>query len=137
MLTSQPLLVYFSSSSENTHRFVDKLTLPALRIPLATNQKLKVERPYILIVPSYGGGSEHGAVPPQAIRFLNDATNRSWIRGVIGAGNRNFGAAFCLAGEIIAKKCQVPFLYRFELLGTAEDVTRVCKGVTEFWQQQN
>ncbi|NDL63956.1 class Ib ribonucleoside-diphosphate reductase assembly flavoprotein NrdI [Acerihabitans arboris] len=137
MLTPEPLLVYYSSSSENTHRFVSKLTLPALRIPLATNQKLKVERPYILIVPSYGGGSEHGAVPPQAIRFLNDTTNRSWIRGVIGAGNRNFGTAFCLAAEIIAKKCQVPFLYRFELLGTAEDVTQVRMGVTEFWQQQN
>lgn len=137
MSSPAPLLVYFSSSSENTHRFVDKLTLPALRIPLATSQKLKVDRPYILIVPSYGGGSAHGAVPPQAIRFLNDATNRSWLRGVIGAGNRNFGAAFCLAGDIIARKCRVPFLDRVELLGTAEDVARVRMGVTTFWQQQN
>ncbi|WP_213992673.1 class Ib ribonucleoside-diphosphate reductase assembly flavoprotein NrdI [Sodalis sp. dw_96] len=130
-------LVYFSSSSENTHRFVGKVSLPNQRIPLATSQRLRVDCPYILITPSYGGGSVHGAVPPQVIRFLNDATNRSWLRGVIGAGNRNFGAAFCLAGDIIAKKCQVPFLYRFELLGTAEDVRQVREGVTEFWQRQN
>ncbi len=133
MIAGNPLLVYFSSSSENTHRFVKKLALPALRIPLATSQSLALDRPYILIVPSYGGGGERGAVPRQAIRFLNDAANRSWIRGVIGAGNRNFGQAFCLAAELIARKCQVPYLYRFELLGTPEDVASVHKGVNEFW----
>ncbi|MEA9391419.1 class Ib ribonucleoside-diphosphate reductase assembly flavoprotein NrdI [Acerihabitans sp. TG2] len=133
MAAAPPLLVYFSSSSENTHRFVNKLALPALRIPLAPSQRLALDRPYILIVPSYGGGGERGAVPHQAIRFLNDTTNRSWIRGVIGAGNRNFGQAFCLAAALIASKCQVPYLYRFELLGTPQDVTLVHQGVTEFW----
>lgn len=131
-------LVYFSSASENTHRFVGKLKLPAIRIPIAgARQKLRVEQPYILLVPSYGGGSPVGAVPIQVIRFLNDSHNRSLIRGVIAAGNTNFGDAYCLAGQIISHKCQVPYLYRFELLGTAEDVTNVRKGVTEFWQQKS
>ena len=31
---SQPRIVYFSSASENTRRFVDKLDIPARRIPL-------------------------------------------------------------------------------------------------------
>lgn len=131
-------LVYFSSSSENTHRFVAKLELPALRIPIGGAQpRLSVTTPYILVVPSYGGGSMVGAVPSQVIRFLNDETNRSYIRGVIAAGNTNFGAAYCIAGDIVAKKCQVPLLYRFELLGTPEDVANVQQGVTAFWQQQN
>lgn len=132
-----PTLVYFSSSSENTHRFVGKLPFPALRIPIAASRRLKLDQPYILITPSYGGGSEFGAVPPQVIRFLNDAANRGWLRGVIGAGNRSFGAAFCMASDIVARKCQVPVLYRFELLGTAEDVRQVTEGVTTFWQRQN
>ncbi|MFJ5323343.1 class Ib ribonucleoside-diphosphate reductase assembly flavoprotein NrdI [Pectobacterium parvum] len=130
-------LVYFSSQSENTHRFISRVGLPALRIPIATEQPaLKVDRPYILVVPSYGGGSTRGAVPRQVIIFLNDPHNRAYLRGVIAAGNTNFGAAYCIAGDIIAQKCQVPYLYRFELLGTAEDVANVRKGVTEFWQQQ-
>ncbi|ASN84522.1 MULTISPECIES: class Ib ribonucleoside-diphosphate reductase assembly flavoprotein NrdI [Pectobacterium] len=130
-------LVYFSSQSENTHRFISRVGLPALRIPIATEQPaLKVDRPYILVVPSYGGGSTKGAVPRQVIIFLNDPHNRAYLRGVIAAGNTNFGAAYCIAGDIIAQKCQVPYLYRFELLGTAEDVANVRKGVTEFWQQQ-
>lgn len=103
-------LVYFSSNSENTHRFVEKLGLPAIRIPIAgARSKLLMEHPFILIVPSYGGGSAVGAVPIQVIRFLNVPQNRSYLRGVIAAGNTNFGAAYGIAGDIIAKKCQVPF----------------------------
>lgn len=131
-------LVYFSSKSENTHRFVGKLGLPAVRIPIAPQgEKLQIDCPYILLVPSYGGGTAIGAVPRQVIHFLNDEHNRSLIRGVIAAGNTNFGAAYCIAGEIVSQKCQVPYLYRFELLGTPEDVAKVKKGVTEFWQRQN
>jgi protein involved in ribonucleotide reduction len=62
-------LVYFSSSSENTHRFVQRLGLPAVRIPLNERERIQVDEPYILIVPSYGGGGTAGAVPRQAIRF--------------------------------------------------------------------
>lgn len=131
-------LVYFSSSSENTHRFIAKLGLPALRIPLAGRRTpLRMTAPYILLVPSYGGGGIVGSVPRQVIHFLNDVQNRSLIRGVIAAGNSNFGSAYGLAGSIIAKKCQVPYLYRFELLGTPEDVENVRRGVTQFWQQQS
>ncbi|ATZ12365.1 class Ib ribonucleoside-diphosphate reductase assembly flavoprotein NrdI [Erwinia amylovora] len=129
-------LVYFSSLSENTHRFIARLNLPSRRIPLDYAQQLQVSEPYILVVPSYGGGTHQGAVPKQVIRFLNHSNNRRLIRGVIAAGNRNFGEAFCLAGKIIAQKCQVPCLYRFELMGTPEDIANVYNGVTEFWQRQ-
>ncbi len=129
-------LVYFSSQSENTHRFIVRLALPAARIPLDNTRQLQIRHPYILVVPSYGGGGTRGAVPRQVIQFLNDEANRRGIRGVIAAGNRNFGSGFCLAGNIIARKCQVPCLYRFELMGTAEDIAQVKAGVTTFWQQQ-
>ena len=130
------LIVYFSSSSENTHRFVQRLALPAVRIPLNERERIQVDEPYILIVPSYGGGGTAGAVPRQAIRFLNNPHNRRLIRGVIAAGNRNFGEAYGRAGEVIAQKCGVPYLYRFELMGTQQDVDNVRKGVSEFWQRQ-
>ncbi|WFF41484.1 class Ib ribonucleoside-diphosphate reductase assembly flavoprotein NrdI [Salinicola endophyticus] len=129
-------LVYFSTKSGNTRRFVEKLGLPASRIPLNRDDPpLRVVAPYILIVPTYGDGEPRTAVPPQVIRFLNDEHNRSLIRGVIAGGNANFGAAFGLAGRVIAQKCQVPYLYRFELMGTDEDVRRVLAGVNEFWKR--
>ena len=141
-------LVYFSSSSENTLRFMERLGLPAIRIPLNERERIQVDEPYILVVPSYGGGGPHGAVatrsgggtagavPRQVIRFLNDPHNRQLIRGVIAAGNRNFGEAFARAGDVISQKCGVPYLYRFELMGTQQDVENVRKGVNEFWQRQ-
>lgn len=130
-------LVYFSSASENTHRFVKKLCLPAVRIPLLGRDKLlQLETPYVLITPTYGGGTEATAVPKQVIKFLNNKRNRDLIRGVISAGNTNFGSAYCLAGEVIAKKCKVPYLYRFEIMGTTENVNAVRVGLEKFWKTQ-
>jgi protein involved in ribonucleotide reduction len=130
-------LVYFSSISGNTERFVNKLGMPARRIPLyANDEPLQVDEPYVLVVPTYGGGPETRAVPKQVIRFLNDEHNRSLCKGVIAAGNTNFGEAYGIAGEIIARKLQVPYLYRFELFGTPDDVTAVKEGLEQFWTQQ-
>jgi protein involved in ribonucleotide reduction len=131
-------LVYFSSVSENTHRFVQKLGLPATRIPL--HGRIRVEGPYVLVLPTYGGGraapdiNAGGYVPKQVIAFLNDEHNRSLLRGVIAAGNSNFGAEFGYAGDVVSRKCKVPYLYRFELMGTDEDVASVRSGLADFWK---
>ncbi|WP_111467198.1 class Ib ribonucleoside-diphosphate reductase assembly flavoprotein NrdI [Microbacterium suaedae] len=132
-----PLLVYFSSVSGNTARFVEKLGLKALRIPLHRREEpLEVDEPFVLVVPTYGGGNGEGAVPKQVIRFLNDERNRRWIRGVISTGNTNFGDAYCIAGDIISRKCRVPHLDRVELFGTPDDVNRVSDGLETWWKQQ-
>lgn len=130
-------LVYFSSVSGNTHRFVEKLGIPAHRIPIfARDEPLRVTEPYVLLLPTYGGGPDTKAVPKQVIKFLNDEHNRSLLRGVMSAGNTNFGEAYGLAGEIVSRKCQVPYLYRFELFGTPDDVIAVQEGLGKFWSQQ-
>lgn len=128
-------IVYFSSTSGNTRRFVEKLGRPAARIPLhAREEPLSVDEPFVLCVPTYGGGNAGGAVPKQVIKFLNNEKNRSLIRGVIGVGNTNFGEAYCLAGDIIAAKCNVPHLYRIEVFGTPDDVRIVHDGLESFWK---
>ena len=130
-----PTLVYFSSVSNNTHRFVGKTGLPAQRIPLRpADPFLRVDEPYVLVVPTYGGGNEGGAVPRQVVTFLNDDGNRALIRGVIAAGNTNFGKAYCIAGDIVSAKCGVPYLYAFELMGTQRDVERVRTGWERMWR---
>lgn len=135
-----PLLVYFSSVSGNTARFIEKLGMRAMRIPLRPTEPMPViDEPYVLVTPTYGGGQgrgeEKGAVPKQVIRFLNGEDNRRLIRGVISAGNTNFGDAYCLAGDIISRKCRVPHLYRLELFGTPEDVERISEGLERWWKQ--
>lgn len=130
-------IVYFSSPTNNTHRFVQKVidgsSETTLRIPLHGPMP-QADEPYVLFVPTYGGGTVKGSVPRPVIKFLNDEHNRSLIRGVIVGGNTNFGKAYGLAGDVIAHKCKVPLMYRFELLGTQTDVEAVKKGLEEFWQ---
>ncbi|WP_128253830.1 class Ib ribonucleoside-diphosphate reductase assembly flavoprotein NrdI [Falsirhodobacter deserti] len=125
-------LVYYSSGSGNTRRFVERLGLPATRIA----GEIRVSEPYVLLTPSYSDGEGRGAVAKPVIRFLNDPANRALIRGVIASGNLNFGEHFALAGKIIAAKCNVPLLYTFELAGTDDDLARVKQGLDTFWTRQ-
>lgn len=130
-------LVYFSSRSGNTDRFVARLALAAERIPIAAEDEMPVARaPFVLISPTYSDGQGRGAVHKQVIRFLNDPVSRRNLRGVVAAGNRNFGVHFALAGDVVAQKCGVPLLYRFELAGTDTDVERVREGLDRFWKTQ-
>lgn len=131
-------LIYFSSASGYTKRFIEKLGLDAARIPLHANDPaLLATRPYVLVLPTYGGEKGERSILPQVIRFLNNEGNRNLLRGVIGAGNTNFGTTYCLAADKISAKCGVPVLYRFELMGTSDDVVHVRQGLEEFWKQQS
>lgn len=127
-------LIYFSSASEYTHRFVQKLHTGSARIPLfASEPDLIATEPYVLVIPTYGGENGKRAVLPQILRFLRSEQNRLLLQGVIGSGNTNFGTTYCLAAKKIAAKCNVPVLYTFELMGTSEDVSKVKEGLDTFW----
>ncbi|MBE8526397.1 class Ib ribonucleoside-diphosphate reductase assembly flavoprotein NrdI, partial [Amycolatopsis sp. H6(2020)] len=129
-----PLVVYFSSISGNTAKFVAKLGFPTVRIPLRTGEDTPImDRPFVLCVPTYGRPRSGETIPPQVMKFLREPRNRELMLGVMGAGNTNFGEDFGIAADKIAAKCQVPVLYKFELMGTSEDVTRVHEGLTAFW----
>lgn len=127
-------LFYYSSASGNTARVVARLGIPALRIPRGETPAPAATLPFLLICPTFADGEGRGAVPKPVIRFLNEPGNRALLRGVIASGNRNFGALFASAGRVIAAKCNVPLLARFELSGTDEDVARIRAGIEEFWK---
>lgn len=57
-----PLLVYFSSASQNTHRFVGRLGRRSARIPLRPGEEpLRVDEEYVLIVPTWRIGCKNAA----------------------------------------------------------------------------
>lgn len=123
-------IIYFSNVSNNTHRFVQKLEpeSPILRIPVKGDFTGDIINPYVLITPTY---NERG-VPIQVMKFLNRSENRKNLAAVIASGNINFGTDYAKAGYVISKKCQVPLLYTFELMGTNEDVERVREGLKKY-----
>ena len=129
------MLVYFSTKSEYTHRFVQKLGIENARIPINAKEPLIADKPYVLVVPTYSDINGHGAVPQQVLNFLDHPENRQNLRGVIASGNTNFGSLFGIAGNVIKRDYGVPFLYRFELMGTTEDVANVQNGLENFWKR--
>lgn len=129
-------LVYFSNTSNNTGRFVEKLNLPSTRIPIKWDESspLVMTGEYVLVVPTYGGGNDIHTVPKQVKKFLNIETNRDLLRGVVGTGNTNFGSHYCKAAEMISAKLGVPLLYRVEITGTPDDVDQVKERLELLWR---
>jgi protein involved in ribonucleotide reduction len=117
-------IVYYSNRSGNTRRFVEKLGYEKV-VDLSSNLDLVVHKPYVLFVPTYGGGHGEYSIPRPVANFLNDKMNRSLLVGVVGFGNTNFGDHYCKAAYLIAEKTGVPILAKIELLGTPEDVQLV------------
>lgn len=120
-------IVYYSNVSNNTHKFVGKVTNAAIRIPLRVSdaRNFSMDSEYVLVVPTYGGGAEAPAIPKPVRVFLNNPANRDLLRGVIGTGNTNFGEHYCKAADMICNKTGVPLIARVEITGTPEDVEKV------------
>ena len=131
-------IVYFSNYSGNTKRFVEKLNdSSAIRIPIDWDRNsITINQPYILFVPTYGGGEGRAAVPRQVRSFLNIKENRKLLRGVVGFGNTNFGEHFCKAADLISAKTGVPVIARVEIFGTEDDVNKVKERLTLLYGQE-
>jgi len=125
-------IVYFSNYSGNTKRFVEKLNdYNAIRIPIDwDSNSITVDQPYVLFVPTYGGGEGRAAIPRQVRFFLNIKENRKLLRGVVGFGNTNFGEHFCKAADLISAKTGVPVIARVEIFGTQDDVNKITERLT-------
>jgi protein involved in ribonucleotide reduction len=131
-------IVYFSNYSGNTKKFVERLgDNEAIRIPIdRSDSGITVDRPYVLLVPTYGGGEERAAIPRQVRSFLNVKENRALLRGVVGFGNTNFGDHFCKAADLISAKTGVPVIARVEIFGTEDDLNKVKERLTLLYGQE-
>lgn len=123
-------VVYYSTSTNNTHKFVEKLDVDnKIRIPKKFSQPMPiVDSPFFLITPTYKGGEdvmdgEMDAIPTPVHKFLSIEDNLLNACAVIVGGNVNFGQDFCIAGDQIQQQYHIPYKYRFELMGTEEDVS--------------
>ena len=131
-------IVYFSNYSGNTKKFVERLSADEnIRIPIAgSGGSITVDQPYVLLVPTYGGGEGRAAIPRQVRAFLNIKKNRDLLRGVVGFGNTNFGEHFCKAADLISAKTGVPVIAKVEIFGTQEDVNKVKERLTLLYGQE-
>ena len=122
----KPLIVYWSSNSGGTRRVAEELTTETVEL-----QQYDGARPYVLLCPTYDQ-PRGGFVPKPVQTFLDEHADH--MVGVVGSGNRNFGAYYCQAARDISKQFNVPVLWRIEIMGSREDLTIVDSGMSEHWE---
>ncbi|MDR6198723.1 protein involved in ribonucleotide reduction [Microbacterium sp. SORGH_AS428] len=127
---------YYSSVSNLTRRFAEQVAARDGRSvrDLADPEVRRSEAPgrWVLLTPSYKAGNADEVTLPAPVRtFLRSAANRRRLVGIIGSGNRNFGAYYQAAARELAAISGRPVLFEFELSGTPEDVTRCAEILRE------
>ncbi len=136
---------YYSSVSNLTRRFAEHLAAldgRAVR-DLADPEVRRTEASgrWVLLTPSYKAGNADEVTLPAPVRaFLRSAANRRRLVGIIGSGNRNFGAYYQAAARELAEISGRPVVFEFELSGTPEDVTRcaeILRGMDEALDSAN
>lgn len=111
--------VVYLSITGNTRRFVDKLDMDSLELNPA-NPFVSIDEPYIIIAPTY---------EIEATESINDfieyQNNQSFLKGIVGAGNLNFGELFVFTAKDLVKEYNSELLYSFEFSGTDKDVEAI------------
>jgi len=106
------MIIAYHSLTGNVKRFLDRCEFAFVNIANIN----AIDEPFVIVTNTIG----FGQVPGPVSEFLN--RNRGWLVGVAASGNRNWGANFAKAADLISLKYGVPIVHKFELSGTEEDV---------------
>lgn len=106
----------YASRTGNVESLISKLGLDAIRIDDGSES---VDEDYVLF--TYTDG--YGDVPMEVDSFL--MANSDKLTGVVVSGSKDYGDAYCQAGDKIAEQYDVPVLYKVENDGTDEDVAAI------------
>ncbi|MFJ1626634.1 class Ib ribonucleoside-diphosphate reductase assembly flavoprotein NrdI [Marinilactibacillus psychrotolerans] len=117
-------VVYLSLTGQ-TRKFVNKLGMDLLEIT-PTDPFISVDEPYIVITPTY-----EKEVTEILNDFIETENNQSFLKGVAGGGNINFGQLFVFTAKDLARDYNVPLLHSFEFQGSEVDVKKLKKAVDD------
>jgi protein involved in ribonucleotide reduction len=118
------MLVAYASLTGNVKRFIDRLPFEAVNI----RDMERIDQPYVLVTYTF----QFGQIPEPVHAFLQrHHDNQRYLSGVASSGNRNWGARFARAADLIARDYQVPILHKFELAGLEQDVQIFTEKVSE------
>jgi protein involved in ribonucleotide reduction len=124
----QTPVYYYSSASGLVRSFAERLGRPAYNLAEREHRLREADGPWVLLTPSYKTGNDRNDTIPEAVRrFLRSPVNRRRMVGVLGSGNRNFGAYYQRAARDIAALSGRPVLFEFELAGTPWDVAECAR----------
>ncbi|WP_429971578.1 class Ib ribonucleoside-diphosphate reductase assembly flavoprotein NrdI [Fructilactobacillus sp. Tb1] len=147
----KPIRFLYISIAGNTRNFAENLAdyakeqhaqdanLPLVNITEISDQTdfANETEPYFASVPTYlDGGDGIGSGVTELMtntlgEYIGYKDNAKACLGIIGSGNKNFNAQYCLTAKRYSKQFNVPFLADFELRGTDRDVKRIYDDLIE------
>lgn len=107
----------YASRGGNVKSIIDRLGIDAVDVLYSNG----IFEDYILF--TYTDG--YGDIPYEVEDFLDKCFKH--LKGVIVSGNKSFTDTYCMAGDVISKKYNVPVLYKVEDAGTDEDIKTIAK----------
>ena len=118
------IVVYFTLTG-NTEMFAKKLKAKTLKIT-KEDRELRINEPYLLLVPTY---------EPDVTKtpFMFARNNTENLVGIVGSGNRNFGAdMFCYSATDLSKELNKPVVHMYEFQGSINDVNKINEIVDDY-----
>lgn len=105
-------MIAYASRTGNIRTILNKINAPSANIAVHT----AMNEPFLLF--TYTDGI--GQVPAAVNQFMTE--NWQYCKGIIVSGNRNFGHdVFGRAGDILAKRYDVPLVRKLDLQGGKAD----------------
>jgi protein involved in ribonucleotide reduction len=117
------ILVVYDTMTNNTRKFCSKLPLECCHI-----SEYDGISPFVLVTYTIN----FGQIPGSTKLFLNDYYKQ--CKGVSSSGNKNWGSTYGKAADLISNIYKVPFISKFELQGTNEDVQIFMREVDKLCQ---
>lgn len=126
--------VVYCSMTGNVRAFVRKLNQinKSIETIEIRNGKEVVDDKYLLITHTTGKGE----MPKKLVDFLGDKTNVKNAVGVVGSGNKNWGAHFCGGAYKASEICGVPVLHTFEVRGNQKDIDKALEIIMMLEEQE-
>ena len=110
------MVLAFASRTGNVKSIIDRLGVSNV-VDVSETDTLNED----FIIFTYTDG--YGDVPYEVEDFLSN--NSKYLKGVVVSGSKDFTDTYCMAGDRISNKYNVPLLYKVEEAGTDEDIKNI------------
>lgn len=137
-MVEAPIIYYWSHpSTRNTEEVAQRIERElGIEVRHILNSKKEADSPYVLMTPTYEGkvDARDPYIPNAVKRWLKASrARRQLIVGVIGTGNLNFGAEYCMAAKMLCERLRVPLLHRIDVRGDDDDYEILREGFDNGW----
>ena len=110
------MILAYATRTGNVKSIIDRL---GVKDVVDVNTTDKVDKDFIIFTYTDGFGD----VPYEVEEFLEN--NSSHLKGVVASGSKHYESTFCMAGDEISQKYNVPLLYKVDESGTEEDIKNI------------